>query len=66
MKIDFIIPYVNCDDKEWLSEFQKYGGKLDNSFAGVLSEENLKTTLDYLQNKFPNTSKYELNISNNV
>lgn len=48
MKIDFIIPYVNCDDKEWLSEFQKYGGKLDTSFAGGITRYKDEGTLKYL------------------
>ena len=47
MKIDFIIPYVNCDDPTWLREFMERGGVLDEGWNG-LNRYKDDGTLKYL------------------
>ena len=48
MKIDFIIPYVNCNDPVWFKEFTKYGGVLDSSPTGGINRFKDEGTLKYL------------------
>lgn len=35
MEIDFVVTWVNMDDPEWKTEFDKYSGKQDNEKNGV-------------------------------
>lgn len=35
MDIDFVVTWVNMDDPEWKTEFEKYSGKKDNEKNGI-------------------------------